>query len=299
VVIAKTHCAVQNAEGDHTANHFLHKYVLHGTSRAHVVVIEEISQIDVAIWSDLARLQFTPKQFILLGDYAQFGPIGNQWRGTEVDMDALENSSLVRELCPYRLTLTENKRSDPRLFAWYTALMPGGVFYDMPFENVVTAARRAFPRTREEPRYTLCLTHRLRMQVNARMNLAESRSHPEAVLIKASARPLDLNKPQDFWCFPGQQLIGCARQGVIKNGCFYEVAEVTEEKVWLVGGVELTVELAGRTLRLTHALTQAGCQGLTLQGRVRIMETASSRFTRRHLYVCLSRATAFNLVEVC
>ena len=56
-------------------------------------------------------------------------------------MDALENSSLVREMCPYRLTLTENKRSDPRLFAWYTALMPGGVFYGMPFENVVTAAR--------------------------------------------------------------------------------------------------------------------------------------------------------------
>ena len=77
------------------------------------------------------------------------------------------------------------------------------------------------------------------------------------------------------------------------------MAEATEKKIKLVGGVELTVEQAGRTLRLTHALTQAGCQGLTLHGRVRIMETASMRFTRRHLYVCLSRATAFNLVEVC
>ena len=116
--------------------------------------------------------------------------------------------------------------------------------------------------------------------------------------IKTHARAIDLNKPQDFWCYPGQQLIGCARQGPVKNGCFYTVAAVGEEKLELEGGLVMTLAQAGRCLRLTHALTQASCQGLTLRGRVRIVETSSSRFTRRHLYVCLSRATALHLAEV-
>jgi hypothetical protein len=54
VIVAKTHCAVQNASGDHTANHFVHKYVLNGSTSAHCIVIEEISQMDVALLGGLA-----------------------------------------------------------------------------------------------------------------------------------------------------------------------------------------------------------------------------------------------------
>jgi hypothetical protein len=75
--------------------------------------------------------------------------------------------------------------------------------------------------------------------------------------------------------------------------------KVSAEKVVLEDGPALTHFQAGRCLRLCHAITQAGCQGLTLQGVVRLVETESRNFTRRHLYVCLSRATAFHLVEVC
>ena len=54
----------------------------------------------------------------------------------------------------------------------------------------------------------------------------------------------------------------------------------------------------GRCLRLTHALTQASCQGLTLHGVVRVVKTSSSRFTQRRLRVCIIRATAIILVDV-
>jgi hypothetical protein len=63
-------------------------------------------------------------------------------------------------------------------------------------------------------------------------------------------------------------------------------------------GPTMTHEQAARCLRLTYGLTLAGCQGLTLPGRVRIVDTNSPHFTRKHLFVGLSRATAFDLLEV-
>jgi hypothetical protein len=135
------------------------------------------------------------------------------------------------------------------------------------------------------------------MQVNYRANRREIRNKKGVVYVKApTIRP---GKQQNMWLFPGQQLIGSTRMGKVLNGCFYVVSSVTAERVCLEGGIELTHHAAARCLRLAHAITQAGCQGLTLPGLVRIAETDSRNFTRRHLYVCLSRATAFGLVEVC
>ena len=147
VVVAKTHSAVQNAEGSCTADHFCYRYVKHGSFCANVLVVEELSQIDISIWAELGRLQFVGKQFICLGDFNQFSPIGNQWRGTPVPVDALESSGFLRELCPFRTTLTENKRSDPPLFDWYSSLIPGGSRYTAPLSEVLDEARRDFPCT--------------------------------------------------------------------------------------------------------------------------------------------------------
>ena len=81
------------------------------------------------------------------------------------------------------------------------------------------------------------------------------------------------------------------------KGLFYEVQEVTEEMVRLTSGLLLTHEQAVQSLRLGYALTYASCQGLTLPGVVRL-DTKSSHFTLKHLYVGLSRATSADLVEV-
>ena len=93
----------------------------------------------------------------------------------------------------------------------------------------------------------------------------------------------------------GLQLIGAGHRCL--KGVFYEVEEVDQTFVWLVGGLKLTHEQAMQSLRLSYALTYASCQGLTLGGVVRL-DTQSTHFTLKHLYVGLSRAKAASLVEV-
>ena len=87
--------------------------------------------------------------------------------------------------------------------------------------------------------------------------------------------------------------------GPIKNGCFYRVEAVSAERVTLDGDIVLTHKLVSQNLRLTHGLTLASCQGLTLSGRVRIVESSNPHFTRKHLYVGMSRATGSDLLEIC
>jgi hypothetical protein len=300
VVISKTHSAVQNIEGQCTADHFCHRYILHGSCRADTVVVEEVSMIDASIWAELGRLQFLRTQVICLGDFNQFPPIANQWRGTPVSDDAMEASAFLRELCPHRLTLSENRRSDQRLFDWYSSLVPGGSRHEVPLEEVVREARATFPVRPGHPRYSLCLSHKRRIRINNRANLQEVQGRSDAVPVRLSSGPRGVQ--QDMWLFPGQQLIGCQRfvcaGGVLLNGCFYEVEAVESDIVKLKGGLSLARAQVPRYLRLTHALTMASCQGLTLQGRVRLHDLDSTHFTRRHLFVALSRATAFELVEV-
>ena len=84
----------------------------------------------------------------------------------------------------------------------------------------------------------------------------------------------------------------------MQNGCFYEVEAVDLKHVVLTDGPTLTHAAAARHLRLTYALTYAACQGLTLNGRVRLWDTGSPHFTKRHLFVAMSRATAAANLEI-
>jgi deoxyribodipyrimidine photolyase-like uncharacterized protein len=63
--------------------------------------------------------------------------------------------------------------------------------------------------------------------------------------------------------------------------------------------VKLTQATAIKCLRPAWALTFASVQGLTLGGRVRLLDTDHSHFVLKHLYVGSSRATAASLLEVC
>ena len=301
-VLAKCHVAVQNIEGDCTADHFVHKYIRNGSCSAHTLCLEEISQLDVGLWGELSKLALIGKTFLCLGDFQQFSAIGNQWRGQKIREDALEKSSMLRELCPYRLTLTQNMRSDPVLFEWYSSLIPHGPRFGIPLPDVLTEVRRAFPRKPGHPKYTLCVSHRRRMTVNRQQNAKEAFNDQAVFIPAAAAMPGDLNLPQDFWCFPGQELVGCCRGcGPIKNGCFYRVKAVSAARVTIdgMGDIVLTHKLVSKNLRLTHGLTLAGCQGLTLSGRVRIVESGNPHFSRKHLYVGMSRATGSDLLEIC
>jgi hypothetical protein len=101
-----------------------------------------------------------------------------------------------------------------------------------------------------------------------------------------------------MWLWPGQELIGAG--GRCKKGIFFAVAACTPEKLTVLGnGETLTMapETAIRSLRLTHCLTYASCQGLSLDG-VRLLETSSPHFGWKHLYVGASRCTSSETLQV-
>ena len=85
-----------------------------------------------------------------------------------------------------------------------------------------------------------------------------------------------------------------------KKGLFYTMKKVDPTKVWLANDdLVLTHKEAARSLRPCWALTYASCQGLTLPGVVRLLDTGHvPHFTVRHLYVATSRATSSSCLEV-
>ena len=77
-----------------------------------------------------------------------------------------------------------------------------------------------------------------------------------------------------------------------------KVREVDAELATMLGHIkELTAEAAAKSLRLSHCITYASCQGLSLDG-VRLLETSSPHFTWKHLYVGCSRCTSSETLQV-
>ena len=62
--------------------------------------------------------------------------------------------------------------------------------------------------------------------------------------------------------------------------------------------LEVPMEFVRKSLRLAFAMTQAGCQGTTLRGIIRIHDTSHPRFSKVNLFVCASRATSSELLEI-
>ena len=79
--------------------------------------------------------------------------------------------------------------------------------------------------------------------------------------------------------WPGLRLIGVG--GKIPNKVFVAVAAVEPEHVRLDNGLRLRNQELLRATRLSHAVTYASCQGLTLKGRVRL-EMSSAHLSLRH-----------------
>ena len=95
------------------------------------------------------------------------------------------------------------------------------------------------------------------------------------------------NRAQNMLVWPGLRLIGGG--GKIPKGVFVAVTEVEPQ-------LRLKQQELLRATRLSHAVTYASCQGLTLQGRVRL-DLGSVHLSLRHLYVGASRATSSDLLE--
>ena len=169
-IISKTHCACARAGGC-TADHWIRKKVQNGSCSVDFFWIDEISQLDCELIAALNRLTYTSVKFLISGDFNQFAPIGNSFRGSAVQDTAFEISNLLHRMADgSRVTLTECKRSDSQLFDFYTRLIPGGDLYDQHIQEAVTLAREKFTYDRVCD-LNLILSHRKRIAINRKVNI--------------------------------------------------------------------------------------------------------------------------------
>ena len=158
--------------------------------------------------------------------------------------------------------------------------------------EVLAAARAAF-HFQGPARYNLCLSHRRRVKLNAELN---KRFLPEQGwrLVKAKTERGQLCSAQNMFVWPGLELLGCSRGGrKVRNNVVYVVEALNEESLALKSETneELTLsyEQAADLLRLSFARTYASIQGTEFDDTVRLHDTTSKYFTRRHLFVSMSR----------
>jgi hypothetical protein len=298
-IISKTHVASRRAGGV-TADHWVRRHVINGSPLCTVLWIDEVSQIDIGLLLHICKLTYTSSiRFILSGDFHQFAPIGNNFRGTPIAENALELSNLLHTLSSgNRVVLTECRRSDAELFGFYASLVGNGSRVALPLRTLVAEARVAF-NFGGFCRSNLVISHRKRVWLNRKIN--EELAPPAAVKLEIYGRPLRGNSAQTMLIWPGIQLLGAVpteRKG-IRNGCLYTVTEIGEDSVRLQEvDAELTFDQVKSWLRLSYAQTYASVQGTEFDAQLRLHDVGHRFFTRRHLFVGLSRARSARDVSV-
>lgn len=145
------------------------------------------------------------------------------------------------------------------------------------------------------------ISHKKRILLNRQIN-EQMAPRDVAVRIEVQGKQLRGNAAQTMLIWPGIQLLGAVpteRKG-IRNGCLYTVATVEPDAVTLqeLPGLTLTFEQVKSWLRLSYAQTYASVQGTEFTAQLRLHDTKHRFFTRRHLFVGLSRARAAKDVSV-
>ena len=299
-IVAKTHCAVQNiGQGARTADHWLRRFVRHGNIRLiDWLVVEEITQLDTALWNDIACLALNTRvRFLLLGDFRQLPAVLDSFAGTEV-LRELRQAQLINMLARgYRHELVENRRSDQGIFnflRWLRIDEPG----EVSLKCALQRAWAQFPERHDVvPDTALAISHRHRIRLNEWVNQVKAPDGATHFKYSPTDSAKNLtNKPQSMWIWPGIRLVGAG--GKICKGTFVTVKTCRDAAVELEDGTELASDDLFKYTRLPHALTYAGCQGLTLAGHVVLCDTYSKHFTLRHLHMGSSRATRSDLLSV-
>ena len=288
-IVSKTHVA-SNRAGGCTADHWVRRHVINGASSCDCLWVDEISQLDVGLWLQLSKLTYTGMQFLLSGDFNQFSPIGNSFRGSMIPENAFETSGLLHTLAGgNRLELVECRRSDAELFGFYSSLIAGGSRFELGLADAVREAKELLTYD-GLAEHNLVISHQRRIRLNRDLN--QQLAPMGAIRLEITGKASRGNSAQTMLLWPGIVLIGClavSKHG-IQNGVLYTVESVTREAVVLVGGVSLSHAHAKTCLRLSYAQTYASCQGSEFDGPLRLHDTSHKFFTRKHLFVGLSRA---------
>ena len=252
------------------------------------------------LWAQLNKLK--GRQWLLSGDFNQFGPVFESWRGCPVAEDALQQSIFLHELSGRnRLALTTCRRSDTELFDCYSSLIAGGSRFSLPLPDVLAEARARF-NFKGDARHNLVISHRKRIRINKEIN---ERTRPEgAVYINSTPIKGQMCAAQPMYIWPGIELLGCSQaSNRVRNNVLYTVRTICGEAVTVVrtGSDEvMTLNLiqVGALLRLSTARTYASVQGTEFESTLRLHDTTNKHFTMKHLFVAISRAKQAHHIDI-
>ena len=206
------------------------------------------------------------------------GPVLDSWAGQPISAP-LEHSQLVLDLAGgHRHELTENMRSDPG-----------------------ARARELFPAKPGWPETTLVISHARRVAVNTAANRALQPPGAKLLVLETGVRNCSAREPIAEPAEPSAEHAGVA-------GAPADRGRWEDSQGRLCGryrggararqaGQRAAAEAAGAAARHKAQPRRHRCQGLTLQGRVRL-DLGSVHLSLRHLYVGASRATSSDLLEV-
>ena len=289
---ALTHSAARNINGC-TLQSWLHRYVLHGAFTQGWLYIDEVSLVSTSIWNYIALCTLANAKFILSGDMEQMPPPCNVWCGKQIE-NAFGSSRLMHTLAGGNLVqlTTCRRQSDPFLFNFYTALVPGGSLFSVPLDQCIQMARKMWPCKPGHCEKNLCISHQKRQRLSM-----------ECYKAFASGPRLHVDLADELLgeIYVGCPLIGCVTSKGIVNGVEYTVIG-WDENVHLLDAdtlERLDVKLAVlKQCRYAFAITYCSSQGKTYRMRCRLHDTAHKNFTRKTLYMALGRVSQSDYLEV-
>jgi len=274
--MSRTHVTSRTIQGD-TTQRFLHEH----KSASGILFVDELFLHEYALISRLHHYSLLGVTFLMTGDDMQLEAIGNHHCGTPLGFDRLGKSDLLKIMCPVKITLTKNKRSDDVIHSFCTECRTKSK------EEMVRKAREIFSSEAKDPTH-LVLSNYKRRKLNV-----ESNDKFEGLLIEGVDTPMRLYK--------GLMLQGCtpSKSRGICNGILYEVVSlfplVVKDEL---DEYEVTLEFAKKNFKLAYARTIFQAQSQTIHGPLQIHDVDNPIFNVRHLLTAVSRATHHSLVSI-
>ena len=192
------------------------------------------------------------------------------------------------------------------VFVFNSRLAVGGCNHRLPLQEQVALARQTFPKQDGGTQFNLCISHQKRQQIIRDIQKRELAAKREAgvdVLYLAPVFSSTANKTQDLYLWKGKVLVCVATLKTTYNSQLLVVKRLGRTMITCTDydtdeEVVLPHATVAKHCRSASALTYASCQGRGLP-EVGLWDTTSPRFTKRHLFMGLSRARVSSRLWIC
>jgi hypothetical protein len=228
---ALTHVAVANLRDPsaQTLARLTHSYGQGKRNRFDVLVLDEFSMVDTAIWCAAAAiLHHSGAQLIVAGDWLQLQPVCDVLLGLQCP--SMQNRDFLRERCgSNRLILRKCWRSDPRLFNFYKQVAESSEDVSVFVER----AKREFPPIEGPSPINLVACHVRRIALNAELMERFKPTDRPCFWVEPGPSNARHNQPQPMWLWLGQELICASPHHGLRRQWPYTVVELSAEHVVL------------------------------------------------------------------